>query len=155
MSQSQITEHTKREKGDRRTHDFRSFLHSLYKRRRRGMRRTEDKSISHYVDIYDKSTVWIAVTVILLSCTDSLLTLILIQNGQATEANPVMKALIDSDTTLFIAAKAALTILCILFLVAHKNFWIFKNRIRAKYILLATFIGYASLINYELVLLNI
>jgi len=119
------------------------------------MRRGEDKSISHYVDIYDKTTVWIAVTTILLSCTDSFLTLILIQNGRATEANPVMKALIDSDTTLFIAIKAALTILCILFIVAHKNFWLFKNRLRAKYILLAAFIGYASLINYELVLLNI
>jgi len=119
------------------------------------MRRSADGTISHYVDIYDKTTVWIAVTITLLSCTDSLLTLILIQNGRATEANPVMKALIDSDTMLFIAVKAALTILCILFIVAHKNFWLFKNRLRAKYILLATFIGYASLINYELVLLNI
>ena len=155
MSRPLPSEHTERENGDRRKHDFRSFLHSLYKRRRRGMRRSEDKTISHYVDIYDKTTVWIAVTIILLSCTDSLLTLILIQTGRATEANPFMKVLIDSDTTLFIASKAALTILCILFIVAHKNFWLFSNRLRAKYILLATVIGYATLINYELVLLHI
>lgn len=155
MPQHSPTGHTARKTRDRRTHDFRSFLHSLYKRRRRGMRREQDKKISHYVDIYDKTTVWVAVTIILLSCTDSLLTLILIHSGRATEANPVMKVLIESDTTLFIASKAILTILCILFIVAHKNFWLFKNRLRAKYLLLGTFLVYLGLINYELALLHI
>jgi hypothetical protein len=144
-----------RNNGDRRSHDFRSFLHSLYKRRRRGMRRAEDHKTSHYVDIYDKATVIAAITVIFLSCTDSLLTLLLISEGRATEANPVMRILIESDTTLFVAAKAALTILCLLFLIAHKNFWLFNKRLHGKYLLFGTFIGYASLINYELILLNV
>ncbi len=149
------TSTTPRVRTDRRKHDFKSFLHSLHMRRRRGMRRTSDEKTSHYVDIHDKPTVWIAITIIVLSCTDSLLTLILIHQGKATEANPVMDLLIQSDTTLFIASKAALTTLCILFIVAHKNFWMFNNMLKAKTILTCTFAGYAALINYELVLLNI
>jgi len=154
-SKLEAIDSVERENSDRRSHDFKSFLHSLHMRRRRGMRRTEDEKTSHYVDLHDKRTVWAAITIVLLSCTDSLLTLVLIYQGKAVEANPVMKVLIESDTTLFIAGKAAITILCLLFIVAHKNFWIFNNKLKAGTILTCIFIGYAALINYELILLNL
>ena len=144
-----------RKKKDRRKHDFKSFLHSLFMRRRKGMRRDNDHKTSHYVDIHDQVTVWIAIAIIILSCADSFFTLILLEQGRAVEANPIMKILIESDTTLFVAGKAALTILCLLFLVAHKNFWLFRSMIRTRSVLFAAFVGYIVLINYELVILNI
>ena len=153
--QPESLEQQSRNKKDRRKHGFKSFLHSLFMRRRKGMRRGNDHKTSHYVDIHDQATVWITISIIILSCADSFFTLILIQQGRAVEANPVMKTLIESDTTLFVAGKAALTILCLLFLVAHKNFWIFNSLIRTRSVLLATLVGYIVLINYELVLLNI
>jgi len=146
---------SRRNSEDRRKHGIKSFIYSLYMRRRKGMRRDLDHNTSHYVDIHDQTTVWIAISIIILSCADSFFTLILLQEGRAVEANPVMKALIESDTTLFVAGKAALTIMCLLFLVAHKNFWLFNNRIRTRSILFAAFMGYALLVNYELVLLNL
>jgi len=154
LRQPEYADHQARERKDRRKHGLKSFVHSLFMRRRKGMRRLEDHSISYYVDIYDQVTVWIAIAIIILSSADSLLTLLLIQQGRAYEANPVMEVLIHSDPTLFVAGKAALTILCLVFLVVHKNFWIFNNRLRTRSILLATFIAYSVLINYELVLLN-
>jgi len=153
--QPESLEQQSRNKKDRRKHGFKSFLHSLFMRRRKGMRRGNDHKTSHYVDIHDQTTVWITISIIILSCADSFFTLILLQQGRAVEANPVMKILIESDTTLFVAGKAALTILCLLFLVAHKNFWIFNSLIRTRSVLFAALIGYIVLINYELVLLNI
>lgn len=153
--QSESSASQPRKQKDRRKHGLKAFIYCLYMRRRKGMRREVDHNTSHYVDIYDQVTVWAAIAIIILSCIDSLITLLLIQQGRAYEANPVMGALIESDATMFVAAKAALTILCLVFLVVHKNFWLFNNRIRTRSLLLATFIGYSLLINYELVLLNI
>lgn len=154
LRQPDYTDQQIRERKDRRKHGLKSFVHSLFMHRRKGMRRSEDHTISHYVDIYDQATVWVAIAILILSCADSLLTLLLIQQGRAFEANPVMEVLIQSDTTMFVAGKTALTILCLVFLVAHKNFFIFNNRLKTKSILLATFFAYSVLINYELVLLN-
>ena len=155
LSEPDYIDHQVREQKDRRKHGLKSFIYSLFMRRRRGMRRTEDHTISHYVDIYDHVTVWTAIAIIILSSADSLLTLMLIQEGRAYEANPVMEHLIQSDTGLFVAGKAALTILSLLFLIVHKNFWIFNNRLRTRSILFATFFAYTVLINYELVLLHV
>jgi hypothetical protein len=155
LRQPEPLKHQDRNGRDRRKHGFKSFLHSLFMRRRKGMRRDLDHKISHYVDIHDKITVWVAIAIVTLSCTDSFFTLVLIHQNRAVEANPVMKMLIETDTTLFVAGKAALTILCLLFLIAHKNFWLFNNLIRTRSLLFATAIGYFILINYELVLLNI
>ena len=153
ISQPDYTDNQIRERKDRRKHGLKSLVYSLFMQRRKGMRRTEDHAISHYVDIYDQVTVWTAVAIIILSSADSLLTLLLIQQGRAFEANPVMEALIQSDTSLFVAAKAVLTIMCLVF-VAHKNFWLFNNRLKTRSILFITFVGYSVLINYELILLH-
>lgn len=154
LDQTQSSDHSPRNGPDRRTHGLKSFWNSLHMRRRKGMRRDKDEMISHYVDVHDQTTIWTTIAIIVLSCTDSFLTLTLLQQGLAYEANPVMRALIETDTTLFVAGKAAVTIFCLLFLVAHKNFWLFNNRLRTKTILFSILVGYIVLINYELVLLN-
>lgn len=155
QTQSDSAKHQSRDREDRRSHDIKALWHSLFMRRRVGMRRDKDHRTSHYVDILDKTTIWLSISIIVMSCADSFFTLILIQEGRAVEANPIMKALMESDTMLFVAGKAAVTIACLIFLVAHKHFWLFNNRLKTRTVLFAAFIGYAALINYELVLLNI
>lgn len=143
-----------RKSPERRKNSLKSFCYSLFMRRRRGMRRQVDHSLGHYVDIHDSPTVYTALTIVILSCADAFLTLILLQKGLAYEANPFMKMLIESNTGAFVATKTAITASCIIFLVAHKHFWLFRNRIRAHSVLFATLVAYASLINYEIILLN-
>ena len=125
-------------------------------RRRQGMRRDADKIHGHYVDIHDPKTIYVSVLIIILSCFDAFFTLLLLQKGIAYEANPVMKVLIESNNiTLFVLTKTAITATCIIFLVAHKHFWIIRNRIRTHMALFAALIAYLCLINYEVFLLSV
>ena len=124
-------------------------------RRRRGMRRDVDKQHGHYVDIHEPKTIYVSVLIIILSCFDAFFTLLLLQKGIAYEANPVMKVLIETDNaTLFVLAKTAITAACIIFLVAHKHFWIIRNRVRTHAALFAALVAYVCLINYEVILLS-
>lgn len=144
------TDDARRRGPDRRRDLPQAFLHSLYRNRRRGMRRDEDRRRAHYVDVHGPGVVICAVTVLLLSCADSLFTLLLLQRG-AEEINPVMRALIDTDVGLFVGVKLALTAACVVFFVAHRNFWLF--RIRGHVILYGTLALYAALVNYQIHLL--
>ena len=125
-------------------------------RRRQGMRRDADKQHGHYVDIHEPKTIYISIFIIILSCLDAFFTLLLLQKGIAYEANPVMKVLIESNNaTLFVLTKTAITAACIIFLVAHKHFWIIRNRIRTHAALLVALVAYICLINYEVFLLSV
>lgn len=137
---------------DRRTDLARAFVHSLYRNRRRGMRRIADQARGHYVDAHGPGVIVCAVTVLLLSCADSLFTLLLLQRG-AEEVNPVMRALIEADDTLFVGVKLALTAACLVFLVAHRNFRLF--RVQGHTILYASLGAYLILVNYQWHLLAI
>lgn len=125
-------------------------------RRRQGMRRDADRQHGHYVDIHEPRTIYISVFIIIFSCLDAFFTLQLLQKGIAYEANPVMKVLIETNNiALFVLAKTAVTAFCIVFLVAHKHFWLIRNRIRTHAALIAALIAYICLINYEVFLLSI
>lgn len=141
-----------RASNDRRTHLARAFFHSLYRKRRRGIRRAEDRQRGQYVDVHEPKIIVCAVGVLLLSCADSLLTLLLLQQG-AEELNPVMRVLIEADITLFVGVKLALTAVCVVFVVAHKNFWLF--RVRGYAVLYASLALYLVLVNHQLSLLAI
>lgn len=148
------TEDCLRKSRERRKNNLKSFTYSFFMRRRHGMRRTHDHSQGHYVDIHDSPTIYVAITIIVLSCVDAFLTLILLQKGLAYEANPFMDILIQSNTAAFVAIKTAITACCIIFLVAHKHFWLLGNRIRTHSVLFTALLAYAALINYEIILLT-
>lgn len=154
MTSFQSSAQCQRGSPERRKNKLKSFAYSFYMRRRKGMRRDDDKLHGHYVDIHDPTTIYVSVFIIILSCLDALFTLLLLQKGIAYEANPVMKSLIESNSALFVATKTSITAICIVFLVAHRHFWLVRNRIRAHMVLFAALLAYIVLINYEIILLS-
>jgi len=134
---------------ERRIFHMQSLLFSLFKRRRRDVRRIADRHIGHYVDLHEPKLLIIGVAIFVMSCMDAYFTLILLQHG-AEEINPLMKLLIDIDITLFIKTKIAVTAVCIVFIIAHKNFWLLKNKIKVRSVLSATMVMYLVLINYQI-----
>lgn len=68
----------------------------------------------------------VALLTILLSILDGYLTLVHLQHG-GRELNPLVDLLIQSGWTPFIVVKAALSSICVVFLVVHKNFFLVKK----------------------------
>lgn len=141
------------DRDDRRQHHLKSLFYSLFMRRRRQQRRAEDQQKSHYLDLHDPIYMYVAVGILVLSCTDAVFTLTLLSMG-AREANPVMQFFLEINTSTFIAIKVILTILSVIFLVAHRNFWLLKRTIKVETLLFAALVMYLLLINYEIVLMS-
>ena len=139
---------------DRRSHGFRTFMHSFIKSRRHQARREICLTTSHYTDS-NNAPILFALTIAImgLSCTDAFFTLMLIQQG-AQEINPVMNSLLEVNTQLFVSAKLAITAICLVFILAHRNFWLFKRIVRTHHTLPALFLGYCVLITHQLNMLN-
>ena len=154
MSESSTLRYSWLERGqhDRRTFHMRSLFHSLYKRRRRNLRRTADRHKEHYVDLHEPKLLITGVAILVMSCMDAWFTLLLLQHG-AEEINPLMRLLIEIDTGLFIKTKIAITAFYVIFIIAHKNFWLLKNKIRVHALMSITFAMYFIVINYQIGLL--
>jgi hypothetical protein len=138
-----------RRRDDRRSLHLQTFLYSLFKRRRKGMRRATDRHTGHYVDLHEPRWLFFCIAVLIMSSMDACFTLLLLQHG-VEEVNPLMKLLIDIDATLFINIKIAITAFCVIFITAHKNFWLLKNTLRVRSIMTATLVMYFVLINYQM-----
>ena len=83
---------------------------------------------------------------------DAVFTLTLLSRG-AIEVNPFMAWLIETDIQLFAIIKMALTGVCLIFLVMHINFRIYRL-LKVNHVLYACLPLYALLIAYEMVLLT-
>ncbi len=139
---------------DRRSHGLRTFLTSFAKQRRRHTRREGCLESSHYVDFHNAPMLFaLTIAIMGLSCVDAFFTLMLLQQG-AQEINPIMNSLLTIDTQLFVATKVLLTAACLIFILAHRNFWLIKGVIRTQHVLPCLFIGYCALIIHELKMLN-
>lgn len=116
-------------------------LFSAYSRRRKWGRRSCDGS--GYVDIYDVRTWAIALSVLILSILDGLLTSLQISAGRVTEANPFLEHVLASGgSAAFFAIKATLTALALAVIVLHKEWRIGKIAARFclwSYILVAVY----------------
>lgn len=115
---------------------------------RRYARRQAD-SENYYVDRYSMRWVAISLAFFTLCCLDAVFTLNLIRLGVATEANPVMRILMDHDITMFLVVKYVGTAFGLVVLLTHKNFKLF-NRVKVSHILLGFVLMYVLLIKYEL-----
>ena len=140
----------RRAESDRRAFGWQTVVHGFFRSRRHVHRRSDDEDI-HFIDWHHPWLFFLAVGTMLLSCTDAVLMLILIENGMV-EANPFMAGTMEMSTAAFVTSKMALTgigILALVFLVkAH-----FLNRIRTGLFLTLMFTLYACLVCYELVCL--
>jgi hypothetical protein len=113
-------ENCRRNAGERRTNPTRAW-HSLFgfHRRRDGRRRGE--IANSYVDRYSPQDLALLLGVFILNILDAFFTLRWLDMGGG-EANPIMKALIDSSDMLFLMQKCMVVGLWLVILVIHKNF---------------------------------
>ena len=141
----------RRGRADRRRTATSPFSRVAWRGMRCGARRGQD-AVNTHVDLYEARWFYAAIGVLLLCCTDAMLTLNLLQRG-ASEINPFMAWLLSINNHLFFFTKLALTATGVVVLVAYKNFRLFKY-FKAGHVLYAFLIGYALLIKYELMLLS-
>jgi hypothetical protein len=116
-------------------------LFSAYSRRSKWGRRSCDAA--GYVDNYDIRTWAIALSVLMLSILDGILTALQISAGRVVEANPLMRHVLASGgAPAFFAIKATLTALALAVIVLHKEWKMGKIAARFclwSYILIAVY----------------
>jgi len=84
-----------------------------------------------YVDVYDLRTWLVTVAILTLSLIDGVLTGLQLQHGRITEANPLMRAILDyGGLYLFLGVKATLTALALAVIILHKNWALARRAVR-------------------------
>lgn len=122
--------------------------------RRRHIRRVSDRSSSaSIVDWYPTSLLVLALTVVTLSACDAALTLVILDRGITTEANPFMQLLLDQGVPVFVGFKMLLTGLGIVLMVAYSQVKAL-GRLSMHRALSCLALFYVALIGYELILLS-
>lgn len=121
--------------------------------RRKGVRRKEEADLPFYTDVYEKWVGVVFISIMVLSTLDAVLTLKILGRG-GKELNPVMDALLAIDNTAFFIGKLAITLFCLLFVLIHINFKLFRA-VTMRWVLVTLFIAYSFLIGYEGHLLSI
>jgi hypothetical protein len=146
MPESHDTAECRRE-ADRREGSLRSFVYGNFRPRRRQSRREED---DHRIlfDWYEPRVLYLALGVLLLSCTDALFTLNLLNHG-AAEANFFMASALEHGMDSFIASKISLTgisLICLVAVVRRK----FVGDYSVEHLLQFLFAAYLLVICYEI-----
>lgn len=136
-----------RRQQDRRRRKIAAFIYGNFRPRRRDARRSSDQH--HFVfDWHEPRVLYLALAVLLLSCTDALFTLNLLKLG-ANEANALMNSMLAHGVDAFLAVKIGMTAFSIVVLVAaarRKFFGLF----RVVRLLQLICLGYLVLIGYEI-----
>ncbi len=135
---------------ERRRLSLATFIMGIRIGNRRDARRTSDQ-LGYYVDRFESQLLYIALGIMLLSATDAVFTLRLLQMG-ATEVNPFMDVLIDIDQGLFAIVKLFITAFGVIVLVIHVKFRLFRV-LNTGIFLYGIFPAYLILVIYELTLL--
>jgi hypothetical protein len=134
----------------RRKRSLGSLIRGNSRPRRRLSRRHDDQNLL-LLDFYEPRMVYLALAIVLLSCTDAFFTLNLLGAG-AEEVNLVMKTLLERSVGTFMWVKMALTggSVILLVVLAQRRFMGWFRVVRVLEVACA---GYAALIVYEIVLL--
>lgn len=152
MSHEALRAAERREKGpDRRVRTAYGLIAGHLHRRRHGPRRGDDGGFAA-VDWHHPQWLAVALLILLLSCADAVLTLVLLELG-ATEINPVMAPLVTGSGFGFAFWKMGLTsagVVVLTILVRIRAFGFYP----AGAILYTVAMGYVVLVGYELWLLD-
>lgn len=140
-----------RRRTDRRTHVLRALMHGSLHPRRRGPRRAGERAVSG-VDWHHPQWLAIAMLIVLCSCADALLTLVLIEHG-AYEVNPLMAPLVGGSALAFALVKFGLTALGVVLLTQLARVRAFGT-VPVGVFLYTVLALYAALVLYEFRLLN-
>lgn len=146
MSESRETAECRRET-ERRENSWRSFVYGNFRPRRRHHRREDDEHRILF-DWYEPRVLYLTLGVLLLSCTDALFTLNLLNHG-AGEANFLMAAALEHSMERFLAAKISVTgisLVCLVVVVRRK----FVGDYSVEHLLQFFFAAYLLVICYEI-----
>jgi hypothetical protein len=92
---------------------------SFRRRCSRGLRKTDPGG---YVDIYDRGSWIVALTVMALSFVDAVLTVLQVEKGMVREANPIMNVVLAwGGAYAFFSLKAAMTAFALAIIIIHKE----------------------------------
>jgi len=136
-----------RREADRREGKLRSFVYGNFRPRRRHSRREDDEHRILF-DWYEPRVLYLTLGVLLLSCTDALFTLNLLNHG-AGEANFLMAAVLEHSMERFLAAKISITgisLICLVVVVRRK----FIGDYSVEHLLQFFFAAYLLVICYEI-----
>ncbi|MFO0752195.1 MAG: DUF5658 family protein [Thermodesulfovibrionales bacterium] len=141
----------KRTRTDRRTRPAPPVSRHTFRRgRRSGARRREDAEKHLFVDLYGRRLFFPLLLLFLLNCADAYLTLALVENDIAVEANPFMGFLLQHGYVHFLAHKFLITATGVALFCLLKNILIVR-----KVLLPLSLCLYASVITYELYLFGL
>ena len=141
----------RRQGPDRRHSTFRALVYGNFHPRRRSPRRDDEASFVA-VDWHQPQWLGVAVLIVMLSCIDAFLTLMLIDRG-AYEVNPFMAPLVAGSPLAFTVVKVGLTGGGVVLLTLLARMKIFR-RIPISALLYALLIAYTVLVTYEARLLR-
>ncbi|HEY5602852.1 MAG TPA: DUF5658 family protein [Gammaproteobacteria bacterium] len=137
---------------DRRSNQRKAALYSIYRNRRKQLRRDGDNLIGVYVDAHEPKLFYLATGLMMLSVLDAFFTTLLIANG-SEELNPVLAHLLAADLIAFLGAKFFITGFSILFFVMHRHHRLF-NLISCYQLLVFSVAVYVLLIGYQLTMVR-
>jgi hypothetical protein len=140
-----------RRASERRQQGLRALLHGSLRPRRHGPRRAGDRAASA-IDWHHAQWLAIALLIVLCSCGDAFLTLLLVERG-AREVNPVMAPLVAGSAAAFAGVKIALTGVGVVLLTQLARIRAF-GRIPVGVVLYLVLAIYSALIFYEFHLLG-
>lgn len=144
---------TERRRTERRSHILRALIYGSFRPRRRGARRENERGIDA-LDWHHPQWLAISMLIVIGSCTDALLTLILVERGVAEEANPLMAPLVGNSAFVFALVKVAMTAGGVVLLTQLARIRAF-GRIPVGVFLYLVLAIYGALIAYEVHLLNL
>ncbi|MAF82758.1 MAG: hypothetical protein CL797_01480 [Chromatiales bacterium] len=126
-----------------------AFMYGNFRPRRRQSRRSADNH--HYIfDWHESHLLYVALAIVLLSCTDALFTLNLLGIG-AYEANLFMSEMLKVGVEQFLSVKIGITVVSVVVLVFAAQSQ-FMGRFRVARLLYIICFAYVGLIVYELFL---
>jgi len=132
-------------------HVLRALLHGSFRPRRREPRRADERALSA-VDWHHPQWLAIAILIVVFSCSDALLTLMLLDDG-AYEANPMMAPLVAGSAAAFAVVKIGLTAGGVVLLTQLARLRAFGG-VPVGVLLYLVLALYGALIAYEFGLLN-
>ncbi|QDV39669.1 DUF5658 family protein [Tautonia plasticadhaerens] len=140
--------------GDRRRRPTRPWDALTRPARRRQHRRAGDLGPFSFVDRYDESLGVLILMLLVLTLTDGILTMILIDLC-CEEANPVMALLIERGPMTFILGKYLMTAVCLPVLLVFQHHRMFRTRFRVRHLFPAFVALYLLLLGYQIHLLRL
>jgi hypothetical protein len=144
-------ERPERRHGDRRREVLRALIHGSLNPRRRIPRRAGERAVSA-VDWHAPQWLAIALLILMFSCSDAFLTLLLLERG-AHEANPLMAPLLGHPAAAFALVKIGLTAAGVVLLTQLARLRAFGG-VPIGALLYVVLALYGLLMVYELGLLN-